>query len=169
MPPAGTFCQPTPFKNAEMRGRVYFLNIGSQLELAATYRYFARRGSVFALTSFYEPFGLAPIEAAATGLAPVATNNGGPTEIFADGSGVLVDPFSAEEIADGLLDGLSRHAELSKAAIKRVQEAYTWRQTAEGYLAVIDADRSRSNNKAIAQPEKLNEAERILGFLNSLE
>ena len=154
---------------AEMRERVYFLNIGSQLELAATYRYFARRGSVFALTSFYEPFGLAPIEAAATGLAPVATNNGGPTEIFADGSGVLVDPFSAEEIADGLLDGLSRHAALSKAAIKRVQETYTWRQTAEGYLAVIDANRSDTNKKAIAQPRELDEAERILGFLRSLE
>ena len=107
---------------AEMRERVYFLNMGSQLELAATYRYFARRGSVFALTSYYEPFGLAPIEAAATGLAPVVTKNGGPMEIFADGSGVLVDPFSAEEIADGLLDGLSRHAELSKAARKRCRK-----------------------------------------------
>ncbi len=155
--------------DADMRERVYFLNIGSQLELAATYRYFARRGSVFALTSFYEPFGLAPIEAAATGLAPVATNNGGPTEIFSDGSGVLVDPFSAEKIADGLLDGLSRHAALSKAAIKRVRETYTWRQTAEGYLAVIDAGRYYTTNKTIAQPTELNEAERILSFLSSRE
>ncbi|GIR85223.1 MAG: hypothetical protein CM15mP85_18470 [Rhodobacterales bacterium] len=56
---------------------VHFLNIGSQLELAATYRYFAQRGSVFALTSLYEPFGLAPLEAAATGLVPVVTKNGG--------------------------------------------------------------------------------------------
>ena len=72
-----------------MSAAVHFLNIRSQAELAATYRYFAARGSVFALTSFYEPFGLAPIEAAAAGLAPVATNNGGPTEIFADGSVVL--------------------------------------------------------------------------------
>ena len=90
-------------------------------------------------------------------------------EIFADGSGVLVDPFFAEEIADGLLDGLSRHAELSKAARKRVQETYTWRQTAKGYLAVIDSGRSDMNNKAIAQPRELNEAERILDFLKSLE
>ena len=46
---------------AAMGDRVHFLNIGSQLELAATYRYFARRSSVFALTSFYEPFGLASL------------------------------------------------------------------------------------------------------------
>ena len=65
-----------------MNKQVYFLNISSQRELAATYRYFARRGSVFALTSLYEPFGLAPIEAAATGLVPVVTKNGGPADIF---------------------------------------------------------------------------------------
>ena len=124
---------------ADMRERVHFLNIPSQAALAATYRYFARLGSVFALTSFYEPFGLAPIEAAACGLAPVATNNGGPTEIFADGSGVLVDPFSVDDIAAGLLDGLARHAELSAMAIRRVEETYTWRKTAQNYLAAIES------------------------------
>ena len=123
---------------AGMRERVHFLNIPSQAALAATYRYFARLGSVFALTSFYEPFGLAPIEAAACGLAPVATNNGGPTEIFADGSGVLVDPFSVDGIAAGLLDGLARYAELSAMAIRRVEETYTWRKTAQNYLAAIE-------------------------------
>lgn len=126
---------------AGMREMVHFLNIGSQAELAATYRYFAARGSVFALTSFYEPFGLAPIEAAAAGLAPVATKHGGPTEIFAGGSGVLVDPFSPEDIAAGLLDALTRHREVSKAAIRRVEETYTWRRTAQGYLNVIARSR----------------------------
>jgi sucrose-phosphate synthase len=38
----------------------------SQESLAATYRFMAKRGSVFALTALYEPFGLAPLEAAAT-------------------------------------------------------------------------------------------------------
>ena len=79
--------------SSEINEQVYFLNISSQSELAATYRYFARRGSVFALTSLYEPFGLAPIEAAATGLVPVVTKNGGPADIFSDGSGILVDQF----------------------------------------------------------------------------
>ncbi len=65
-----------------IRDKVFCFNIGSQGELAAAYRYFAGLGSVFALTAFYEPFGLAPIEAAACGLAVVATKNGGPSEIF---------------------------------------------------------------------------------------
>ncbi|MDX1697894.1 MAG: glycosyltransferase, partial [Thiohalobacterales bacterium] len=106
---------------AGLRDRVDFFDIRSQQALASAYRYFAERGSVFALTAFYEPFGLAPIEAAACGLAVVATRNGGPTEIFADGSAVLVDPFDAQDIARGLGDCLERSAELSARAIERVR------------------------------------------------
>jgi sucrose-phosphate synthase len=125
-------------KEAGLRERTVFLNIGSQRELAATYRRLAVRGSVFALTAFYEPFGLAPIEAAACGLACVATQNGGPSEIFEDQSGVLIDPFDADDIARGLIDALSRQPMLVKKARKRILKQYTWQQTASGYLAAIE-------------------------------
>ena len=121
----------------EINNRVYFLNISSQRELASTYRYFARRGSVFALTSLYEPFGLGPIEAAATGLVPVVTKNGGPADIFSDGSGILVDPICPNSIANGLMEGINRHSELSSAAAKRVNEKFLWSNTAESYLSTI--------------------------------
>ncbi len=149
---------------AGIRDRVHFLNIPSQLELAATYRYFAERGSVFALTSFYEPFGLAPIEAAACGLAPVATKNGGPTEIFADGSGVLVDPFHPDDIARGLLEGLKNHGELSKKAARRVHETYTWRRAAEGYLSVIEDGLQGAREKK-EKPASLDATTRIMDYL----
>ncbi|MGI9384338.1 MAG: glycosyltransferase [Methyloligellaceae bacterium] len=121
----------------DLRDRVRFLNIGSQRALAATYRALAQLGSGVALTAFYEPFGLAPIEAAACGLPCVATRNGGPSEIFADGSGVLVDPFDPQDIAAGLLRALEHHADLSAQGQDRVLGTYTWRKTADGYLAVI--------------------------------
>jgi sucrose-phosphate synthase len=124
-------------ESAGLRERTVFLNIGSQRELAATYRRMAARGSVFALTAFYEPFGLAPIEAAACGLACAATKNGGPSEIFEDGSGVLVDPFDADDIAAGLLDALERQKELATSGRKLVLRKYTWQQTASGYLEAI--------------------------------
>jgi sucrose-phosphate synthase len=124
-------------KDANMDDRVHYLNIHSQKELAATYRFLAARGSVFALTAFYEPFGLAPIEATACGLACVATQNGGPSEIFEDGSGVLVDPFDVDAIADGLLAALDNQSDLSARARKRVLEIYTWDKTAQAYLDVI--------------------------------
>lgn len=132
-------------EQAGLRERTVFLNIGSQRELAATYRRMAARGSVFVLTAFYEPFGLAPIEAAACGLACVATRNGGPSEIFEDGSGVLVDPFDADNIARGLLDALRRHRVLVDKARRRVLKTYTWQQTARGYVAAIE-DHARPDN-----------------------
>lgn len=122
---------------AGLRRQVYFLNLGSQRELAAAYRYLARAGSVFALTAFYEPFGLGPIEAVACGLACVATRNGGPSEIFEDGSGVLVDPFDADDIARGLIEALDNRSDLSDRGRRRVLSKYTWQKTAESYLEII--------------------------------
>jgi len=122
---------------AGLHDRVGFLNLRSQVELAAAYRCLARRKSVFVLPSVYEPFGLAPIEAAACGLACVATKNGGPSEIFKDGSGVLVDPFDVEDIARGMAEALDRQEELAIRGRQRVLSMYTWDKTAAGYLEVI--------------------------------
>ena len=122
----------------DMRGMVHFLNLKSQKELAATYRILAQRGSVFALTAFYEPFGLAPPEAAACGLACVATKNGGPSEIFEDGSGILVDPYDQGDIAQGLLFALENYSDLSKRSRARVLDKYTWSKTAARYLNVVE-------------------------------
>ena len=121
-----------------LRDTVRFLNIPSQRALAAAYRAVAAGGGVFALTAFYEPFGLAPIEAAACGLACVATRNGGPSEIFADGSGILVDPAEPSDIARGLLAALENQADLAGRARDRVLNTYTWDKTAERYAAVIE-------------------------------
>jgi len=130
-------------KESGTRDKIIFLNIQSQRELAATYRFFASLGSVFALTAYYEPFGLAPIEAAASGLVCVATKNGGPSEIFEDGSGVLVDPFDSADIARGLKSALDNHVVFSRKGYERVINKYTWNKTAEGYLECIMAARER--------------------------
>jgi len=131
-------------------GAVAGLAINGQRLLAAAYRTFAARRSVFALTALYEPFGLAPLEAASTGLPAVVTNRGGPTESFQEDGhdfGVLVDPYDADDVAAGLLRALGEEwASLSKAGRERVLTRYTWDRTAEGYLGAIEralATRSR--------------------------
>ncbi len=136
-------------EQAGLRDKVRFLNIPSQQALAATYRAVARGGGVFALTAFYEPFGLAPIEAAACGLACVSTRNGGPSEIFADGSGVLVDPSESDDIARGLIDALDRQPDLAARARARVLKTYTWERTAERYLETIE--------KGLAMPPRVGD------------
>ncbi|MEN8264053.1 MAG: glycosyltransferase [Nitrospirota bacterium] len=147
-----------------IKDKVHFFNIQSQKELAATYRYFARLGSVFALTAFYEPFGLAPIEAAACGLSVVATKNGGPSEIFEDGSGLLVDPFDEKDIAAGLLRGVNEYNHYSELGIKRVKSKYTWAKTAEAYLEVIKKGVEKPRNRNITVSE-LDGKELLLNYL----
>jgi sucrose-phosphate synthase len=150
---------------AGLREQVFFLDVQSQTELAATYRYFAKLGSVFALTAFYEPFGLAPIEAAACGLAVVATRNGGPSEIFADDAGVLVDPFDDRSIAEGLLEGIAAAERYASVGRQRVEERYVWEKTAKAYLDVITEGATRAYSDTLTIGA-LDASERLSRYLS---
>lgn len=149
-----------------LKDKVFFFNIKSQKELAGAYRYFAGLGSVFALTAFYEPFGLAPIEAAACGLTVVATKNGGPSDIFKDGSGILVDPFDENSITEGLLKGVMEYGHYAGLGQRCVREKYTWEKTAEGYLSVIRKGSKQPPDQQVTVPE-LNATERIIRHLDT--
>lgn len=154
-------------EHAGLTEQVDFLDIRSQRELASAYRYFANRKSVFALTAFYEPFGLAPIEAAACGLAVVATSNGGPSEIFEDGSGVTVNPFDSNDIAKGLIEALDNFSHYSELGMKRVESKYTWDKTALGYAQVIK-DCVADKTASIDSVSKPDENERLLRYLQTV-
>ncbi len=126
-------------------GKVSAFALQGQAALAAAYRFFAQRpGSVFCLTALYEPFGLAPLEAAAAGLPLVVTQNGGPSEsLYENGVeyGVLVDPADPVAIAAGLarVVGGGAWAEFARLGRQRVLDRYTWERTAEGYWSIIEA------------------------------
>ncbi|MFN2284624.1 MAG: glycosyltransferase, partial [Anaerolineae bacterium] len=131
-------------EQANLWGKVSAFAVGGQAALAAAYRFLAQRGSVFALTALYEPFGLAPLEAAAAGLALVVTQNGGPSESLRDEQteyAVLVDPTDPADIARGLsrlLASPETVAEFARRGRQRVLDRYTWERTAQGYLAQIE-------------------------------
>lgn len=116
----------------------------SQESLAATYRFMAKRRSVFALTALYEPFGLAPLEAAAAGLPVVATQNGGPSESLRQGDteyGILVDPEDPADIARGLerlICDAHEWEHFARSGQRRVLKKYTWETTAENYLTLLE-------------------------------
>ncbi|HNT73615.1 MAG TPA: glycosyltransferase [Anaerolineae bacterium] len=123
-----------------LEGKVSLFAVGGQTALAAAYRFFAARpGSVFALPAWYEPFGLAPLEAAAAGLPVVVTQNGGPSESFREGGveyGVLVDPAAPADIARGLLRlvaDATTWQQFARAGQQRVLDRYTWERTAQRY------------------------------------
>ena len=119
-----------------------WMEIGTQPELGALYRTLAThyRG-VFCLCALYEPFGLALLEAMASGLPVVATRHGGPSESLRDGCGVLVDPTRPDDIARGLQSlVLDRHEWQRRQALglQRAAECYTWDAAASQYLKVTE-------------------------------
>lgn len=129
-------------ENNNLKGKVSMFSLGSQKELAECYGYLAEIESVFSLTSFYEPFGLAPVEAMAAGLPAVVTKNGGQSEIMADDEfGILIDPEDPVDIARGLKKIVGKKSIWKNYQLKakeRVENKYTWEQTAKRYLKAMD-------------------------------
>ena len=127
-------------KTHHLEGMISFVNINSQLELASIYRYLAKKKSIFVLTSLYEPFGLAPIEAMSSGLPGVVTKNGGPKDVLEEDNvkyGVLVDPFDIDDIAKGIHEMFSNYERYRLKGKERVNQKYTWDATASTYLKFI--------------------------------
>jgi glycosyltransferase involved in cell wall biosynthesis len=92
---------------------------------------------VFAFPSLYEGFGLPILEAMACETPVVASRASCLPEV-AEGAAVLVDPDSAEELADALYQALSDEdvrADLSMKGRARAA-VYTWRRAAEQLLDV---------------------------------
>ncbi len=127
-------------KENNLLGKVCFFSIDSQIELADTYRMLSNQRSIFALTSLYEPFGLAPIEAMSAGLPVVVTKYGGPSDVLLEDSiefGVLVDVFDIDDIAKGILKLINNYDYYKTQGRKRVLSKYTWEVTAKTYLKGI--------------------------------
>ena len=107
---------------------VRFLGYVPDNTLAVLYRL----ASVFVFPSLYEGFGLPPLEAMASGTPVVTSNVSSLPEVVGDAA-ILVDPHSAQAIADGILQVLrSTHLreELRKRGLKRVQE-YSWARSVQ--------------------------------------
>jgi sucrose-phosphate synthase len=98
-----------------------------------------RRG-VFVNPALTEPFGLTLIEAAASGLPVVATDDGGPTAIIgACKNGLLVDALDADAMSRALNEVLAdakAWRRRSKSAV-RGAHSYSWNGHADPYLKAV--------------------------------
>ncbi|MFT7234601.1 MAG: sucrose-phosphate synthase [Methylophagaceae bacterium] len=110
-------------------------------QVAMMYRAAANSGGVFVNPALTEPFGLTLIEAAASGLPIVATEDGGPQDIISNcNNGFLVDPLDAEEIAKvllTLLEDKSLWQDHADKGLAGVREHYSWPAHAKTYLNMI--------------------------------
>jgi glycosyltransferase involved in cell wall biosynthesis len=101
-------------------------------ELAAQYR--GAHSVVY--PSLYEGFGIPILEAMACG-TPVVTSGRGAMQEIAGEAAVLVDPLDIADIARGMEQAVTSHADLREAGLRRAA-AFTWDETARRTRAVYD-------------------------------
>jgi glycosyltransferase involved in cell wall biosynthesis len=117
----------------KLHHQVCFLGSVPTAELA--YLYHAAR--VFALPSFYEGFGLPPLEAMASGTPVIVSNVSSLPEVVGD-AGLLLDPNDVDAWAVALqrvLTDNALHAELSAKGLKRAAN-FSWERAARETLDV---------------------------------
>ncbi len=131
------------------------------------YRLAAGRRGVFVNPALTEPFGLTLIEAAASGLPIVATNDGGPRNIVeVCENGLLIDPLDGEGMADALLEVLSDGDEwrrMSRSGIRGANATFSWKAHVQRYLRQVRRVRQRrARVRAATPPARMVLADRLL-------
>jgi len=150
----------------DLYGRVAYPKHHGRAEVPALYRLATRRRGVFVNPALTEPFGLTLIEAAASGLPVVATDDGGPRDIVSNlGNGALVDPLDSDAIGAALLGvvgDVSRWRKLSGSGLRNVHRHYTWEGHVDRYLEVVRRVRGRRRTARRQRTVRLPTADRFL-------
>ena len=136
----------------DLYGRVAYPKTHEADDVPLIYRLAAASRGVFVNPALTEPFGLTLIEASASGLPIVATDDGGPQEILKHTvNGFLVDPLDQVQIQERLLQVLGdagRWEELRGNGLQGVTRHYSWEAHASSYL-----QRVAPFLRAVTEPE----------------
>ena len=110
-------------------------------DVPTIYRLAAASKGVFVNPALTEPFGLTLLEAAASGLPLVATENGGPVDILRNcQNGYLIDPLDTDDIAAKLLNIMTAPQQwktFSEQGLSGVKHHYSWQAHTQSYLEHI--------------------------------
>ena len=110
-------------------------------EIPQFYQLAAFTQGIFINPALTEPFGLTILEAAASGLPIVATEDGGPVDIINNcKNGVLVNPLEPDSMAQAILDVFTDKTswqQMSENGIKGVHAHYSWEAHTDKYVEII--------------------------------
>jgi sucrose-phosphate synthase len=125
----------------DLYGKVAYPKHHQPDDVPILYRLAATTQGAFINPALTEPFGLTLIEAAASGLPIVATEDGGPRDIIKNCSnGYLIDPLDKADMAKALLRLLSdanTWRRLADSGVQGVREHYSWQAHVQEYLAAV--------------------------------
>ncbi len=89
------------------------------------------------LVGFYEGFGIPPLEGMSVGVVPVVSNVASLPEVVGD-LGILVDPYSIDDIARGLREVLSKEVTSSlKQQLKQQAAKFSWDKSGQKLIEVL--------------------------------
>ena len=120
-------------KELKLENKVRFLGRVSDLELITLYSL----ADVFAFPSFFEGFGIPPLEAMACGAPVITSNTSSLPEVTGDAA-ILVDPLDTHALANAisrLLGDEQLQEDLRQKGFLQVQQ-YTWSNAAHKMLSV---------------------------------
>lgn len=106
----------------------------SDAELKALYRH----AYAFVFPSFYEGFGIPPLEAMSLGCPVIASTAHAVQETCGDAA-IYFDPHSAEQLADKirtLVDSPALHQEYAERGANRAR-SFSWREGAQRFLHIV--------------------------------
>jgi glycosyltransferase involved in cell wall biosynthesis len=122
-------------KREGITDRVKFIEVADRIELRAVYR----GAKLFLYLSYYEGFGLPPLEAYSQGVPAVVSNRSSLPEVVGS-SASLIDPDNIAGIADLMQKIISDQSfadEIVRLGQNRVQY-FSWEKTASAILAVFN-------------------------------
>lgn len=116
-------------KELNLENDVIFTDLVPENDLINLYN----AASIYVFPSFYEGFGLPPLEAMASGTPVAASDTSSIPEVCGKGNAVFFNPNNYHEIAQNiyaLLTNKELQAELIEKGLKRVQD-FSWQNMAE--------------------------------------
>jgi len=142
----------------DLYGKVAYPKRHRSDDVPILYRLATLSGGVFVNPALTEPFGLTLIEAAASGLPVVATEDGGPRDIIGNcNNGLLIDPLEPEGIARAIhqvVGDWEAWQSRSAAGLKGVRMYYAWTAHAEQYVSMANSITSSQPVRRRRLPEQ---------------
>ena len=126
----------------DLYGHIAYPKQHTSEDVPDLYRLAAKTGGVFVNPALTEPFGLTLIEAAASGLPIVATEDGGPRDIVAAcKNGLLIDPLKADELSAALLSAISDRQQWrrwSRSGLAGAHRHFSWDAHVKKYMRLAN-------------------------------